>query len=190
MPATMKTQHTLLNGVPVTELEQTIEAVRTNPELGRSEFRASNRWINGGHNRSRIQDFYGAGEERSRPDPFTLDNDEPPVLHGTDLAPNPVENLLGALAGCVTTTFVYYAAVQGVELQEVESELVGHLDLQGLLGTAPVKAGYEDVKVTLRVKSNALESELQELARLAGSRSPVASTIARPVDLTVELEKV
>lgn len=188
MPATQKQRTTQLNGVPVDRLQETIAAVQADPELGRSEFRARNRWMGGGHNRSTVQNFFAAGEEQIRREPFVLDNDEPAVLLGTDDGANPVEHVLSALAGCVTTTFVYYAAAKGIELEEVESELTGHLDLQGLLGTAPVKPGYQDIRITLRVKSDASDGELQELAELAAGRSPVFSTVSSPVDVTVELE--
>ena len=181
---------TMMNGVPVDRLEETIEAVSADPELGKSEFRARNRWIRGGHNRSTITDFYCAGEERVHEKPFELDNGEHEVLLGNDDGPNPVEQVLHGLAGCVTTTFVYYAAAQGIEIDEVESELTGHLDLQGMLGTAPVKPGYTDVQIKLRVKSDAPVAKLQELATLAQNRSPVLSTVSSPVDLDVELERM
>lgn len=187
MPATTQTVQ-MRNGVPVDQLQETIDAVDANPELGKSEFRARNRWISGGHNRTMIQNFFAAGEEQARREPFVLENDEPPVLHGTDDGANPVEHVLSALAGCVTTTFVYYAAAQGIDLQEVESELTGHLDLQGLLGTARVKPGYEDIEIKLRVKSDAPKEKLEELAKLASGRSPVFSTVSSPVDVDVRLE--
>ena len=119
---TTQTQ-TLINGVPVDRLVETIEAIDAQPSLGESHFRATNRWINGALNRSTIQGFYAAGEEdTTRTEPFVFDNDEPPVLLGENRGANPVEYVLHGLAGCITTTFVYYAAAQGVELEAVESE--------------------------------------------------------------------
>lgn len=184
---TMK-QAVLRNGVPVDRLQETIDAVEAKPELGKSEFRIRNRWINGGHNRTRIQDFFTAGEEQYRHEPFVVDNDEPPVLMGTDTGANPAEHLLSAMAGCITTTFVYYAAMEGVELEEVESVLEGRLDLQGMLGTARVEPGYESVDITLKVKSDAPKKKLEELLELARNRSPVTSTVSSPVDVNVKLQ--
>lgn len=108
MPATQETRQ--INGVPVDRLEETIAAVQADPELGRSEFRVRNRWIGGGQNRSTVQNFFSAGEERVHEEPFVVDNGEPPVLLGTDDGANPAEHVLSALAGCVTRIFVYYAA--------------------------------------------------------------------------------
>lgn len=187
----MKTQtQTLTNGVPVDRLVETIEALKAEPSLGESHFRATNRWINGALNRSTIQGFYAAGgEDTSRTEPFVYDNDEPPVLLGENRGANPVEYVLHGLAGCITTTFVYYAAAQGVEVAEIESTLEGDIDLRGLLGIAPVKPGYQAIRVTVRVKSDAPEEKLRELIELAQRRSPVFSTVSSPVPIAVTLEK-
>ncbi len=60
--------------------------------------------------------------------------EEPPVLLGSNEGANPVEFLLHALAGCVTTTFVLHAMARGIVIEELSTELAGDLDLQGLLG--------------------------------------------------------
>ena len=96
-----------LNGLNTEQLFQTIDAVKEEPSLAHFEFRAKNQWINGGENRSTIQGFYGVGaEDESRDKPFVFTNGEPPVLLGNNEGANPVEFLLHALAGCLTTTIV------------------------------------------------------------------------------------
>ena len=52
-----------LNGVDTPTLFATINAVKGQPELAKFQFRASNRWISGTHNRSTINGYYGAGQE-------------------------------------------------------------------------------------------------------------------------------
>ena len=60
-----------------------------------------------------IKGFFGAGaEDVSRSEPFEFTNGEPAVLLGNNEGANPVEFLLHALAGCVTTTFVLHAAAR------------------------------------------------------------------------------
>ena len=78
-----------VNGVDLDGLAATIGAVNADTALARFQFRARNHWIDGGHNRTTIKDFYGAGQEdASRTEPFVVDCDEPPVLLGHDQAPN------------------------------------------------------------------------------------------------------
>jgi uncharacterized OsmC-like protein len=47
--------------------------------------------------------------------------DEPPVLCGNNLVVNPVEYLLVALSGCLTTSLVAHDAAKGIEVKKVES---------------------------------------------------------------------
>ena len=88
----------ILNGVNVDAVVGLIDAVTEKPHLAKSKFRANNRWIDGGHNRTTISSFYSAGQEISHSKTFELDADEPPILAGQDLGANPVEHLLNSLA--------------------------------------------------------------------------------------------
>ncbi len=62
MSTTSKTRPAL-NGVDTPTLFATLDAVKANPELAKFQFRATNRWVSGTHNRSTIRGFYGAGQE-------------------------------------------------------------------------------------------------------------------------------
>jgi hypothetical protein len=88
----------ILNGVDLGGRRIIKKAVKEKPDLAGSKFRVNNEWIDGGHNRTTITGFYGAGQEISHAQPFVLDADEPPVLAGQDKGANPVEHLLNALA--------------------------------------------------------------------------------------------
>jgi uncharacterized OsmC-like protein len=180
-----------LNGVNVEQLMQTINAITADPTLAKFEFRARNQWLNGGHNRTMIQGFYGAGQEdTTRTEAFVMDNDEPAVLLGTDQGANPVEVLLHALAGCLTTSLVYHAAARGIRIDEVESRYEGKLDLRGFLGMSDqVRNGYEQIRVVFKVKGNATEEQLQELCQLAQRRSPVFDMVSNPVPVQVTMEQ-
>ena len=176
------------NGLDMEALVGTVEAVRQDPSLGNFEFRASNQWINGGENRSRIKEFYGAGsEDESRTEAFEFTNGEPPVLLGNNEGANPVEFLLHALAGCVTTTTVLHAAARGIQIESLSTELVGKIDVQGLLALDDsVPVGYEQIQIKMDIKANCSDEELDELLAFAKDHSPVCNTICRPVPVTVQ----
>ncbi len=181
------TTPTILNGVNVDELINTVEAVKQQPELAKFRFSADNQWLTCGHNRSRIKEFYGCGDtDRSRNVPFTLDADEPAMLLGTDKGANPVEYILHALVGCMTTSMVYHAAARGFEIKAVSTSLEGDLDLQGFLGLSDaVPKGYSEVRVRMDIESSASEEALRECV----SFSPVYEMISRslPVKLTLDI---
>lgn len=181
-----------LNGVDVTRLVETMQQIEANPGLGKFQFRAKSEWINGGHYRSEIKDFYGAGrEDTTRTKAFELHGDEPDVLLGENHGPNPVEFVLHGLVGCLSTTFIYYAAAQGVKIDAVEYTLEGDLDIQGMLGLSKdVRPGYQNIRVNFHVQSDAPKEKLDELCKLAQMRSPVFNTISEPVPIDVQLTKL
>jgi uncharacterized OsmC-like protein len=183
----MKKPDIVTNGVNVTQLAATLDAIKQTPSLAAFQFRAKNQWLGGGLNRSTIQDFYGAGQEdTSRGKPFTLEADEPPVLLGGDRGANPVEFVLHALAACMTTTMAYHAAARGIEIGAIESELEGDLDLRGFLGLSDtVRKGYHDVRVKFRVESDAAPEDLAELAKFSPVYDIVSNSL--PVDVRVEI---
>lgn len=177
-----------MNGVNVTALSETLAAVKQDAGLADFQFRAENRWVDGGHNQSSIQAFRSCGQEdAARSAPFVLDADEPPVLLGRDAGANPVEYILHALAACLTTTMVYHAAARGIEIRAARSSLEGDLDLRGFLGLSKeIRPGYEAIRVRMHVDSDAAPETLGELARF----SPVYDMISRsvPVEVVVEHE--
>ena len=179
-------KHTVVNGVDVTALGETLTAVGANPELAQFQFRNSNRWIDGSLNRSTIKGFHGAGkEDDTRAKAFTFDADEPSVLLGQDLGANPVEYLLHALAGCMTTTIVYHSAAQGVEITALESAIEGDIDIRGFTGIAPeVPKGFGEIRVSFRARTDGDPAMLEGLAKM----SPVYNTIAGSVPVDVKVE--
>jgi uncharacterized OsmC-like protein len=185
-----KEEEKIVNGVSVTKLFQTVGAIQANPSIADFNFRAKGKWVNGGHNRTTINDFYGACQTHSRSQPFMFEKDEPPVLLGEDNGANPVEYALAALNGCLTTSLIYHAAAKGIKIDEVESTLSGDLDLHGFLGlNENVRNGYEKIQVTFKIKSDASEEKLRELVELAQKRSPVFDIVSHPTPVEVSMEK-
>ncbi|MBN2133089.1 MAG: OsmC family protein [Sedimentisphaerales bacterium] len=184
----MAEQHTInvINGINMDVLQETIRAIQEKPELGKSKFRARNRWVGGNHNCTTIEDFYGAGREQRHKQPFELHADEPAILAGEDRGANPVEHLLNALAGCMTTGMVAHAAVRGIHIEELESELEGDIDLNGFLGLDNnVPKGYTNIRIKFKVKADV--DNLERLKRLT-EYSPVYNTLLHGVNVDVEVE--
>jgi len=180
-------QVVMKNGLNVDNLFGTVDALKANTELARFQFRAKNKWIEGGVNKSTIRDFYGAGrEDDSRAVAFEFTNGEPPVLLGNNEGGNPVEFLLHALAGCITTTFVLHATARGINIESLSTELKGDMDLRGLLGLdEAVSPGYEKINIRLNVKADCSKEELNDLLAFTQAHSPVCNTVCRPVPVQI-----
>jgi len=184
------TEEKKVNGVNADRLVSTINAIKEKPEIAKFKFRAGNKWVNGAHNRTTINDFDGACQTHTRNKPFVFEKDEHPVLLGENHGANPVEYALAALAGCLTTSLIYHAAARGIKIDEVESGYEGDLDLHGFLGLSEgVRNGYEGIRVTFKIKADASEQALEELVELAQKRSPVFDIVSNPVPVSVKMEK-
>ena len=177
-----------VNGVNVNAVMKVIDSVQSDPENAQFQFRLNNRWVNGGLNRSHIKGYFADGrEDVTRTEAFVVDADEPAITAGGDSAPNPMEFVLHSLASCLTTTMVYHAAVQGIELESAESSLEGDMDVRGMLGLSDeVRKGYNQVRVHMRVKSDASAATLKELAMF----SPVYDIVSNSLPVELVLEKV
>ena len=180
---------TIRNGVDTDKMFATLDLIKAQPELAKFQFRATNRWIDGAHNRSTIKGFYAAGgEDTTRSEAFDIDAGEPAILLGTDTGPNPAEYLLHALAACLTTSIVYVAAARKVELTSVESILTGEMDVRGALGVDDEpRNGFERISVSFHVAGNAPAEKLHEVVERAKARSAVYDMVANGAPVGVEV---
>lgn len=175
-----------VNGIHMETLQGTVTAIEQEPDLGQCKFRARNKWLGGNHNCTTITGFYAARQEIAHKQPFELHADEPPILAGGDEGANPVEHLLNALAACVTTSMVAHAAVRGIHIEELESELEGDIDLRGFLGlSSDVPKGFTDIRVKFRVRADI--DNMERLKRLT-AYSPVFNTITRGANVDIQVE--
>jgi uncharacterized OsmC-like protein len=181
----------IVNGVNVDDLFTTIDAVKATPSIAKFRFRIHNQWLGASRNQSTVDTYEGAGQQHSRTKPFVLEADEPPALLGKDRAANPVEYLLHALASCLTTSMVYHAAARGIQIEEIESSLEGDLDLHGFLDLDQnVRKGYQGIRVTFKIKADASNGMLQEIAQLGARFSPVFDSLTKGVPVAINAERL
>jgi uncharacterized OsmC-like protein len=129
-----------------------------------------------------------AQKDTSRAEGWEFVNGEPPVLLGNNEGANPVEFLLHALAGCVTTTFVLHAMARGIRILSLSTELEGDIDLRGLLGLdETVPAGYREIRIRLHVKADCTDEALADLVAYAQAHSPACNTVCRPVPVKIDV---
>lgn len=111
--------------------------------------------------------------------------DSPPTLGGPNEAPNPVEMLLGALAGCATFVCERVAQEMGIPLSAVVVTAAGDFDPRGVCGEA-IDPRFQSFKVRLALEGpDAAQREL--LLQAFKTRCPVYTTLSRaaPVEITL-----
>jgi len=176
------------NGVDTATLFATLDAVKGDTDIAKFQFRATNRWVSGTHNRSTIHDFHGAKQEMTHREPFTFDADHPPVLVGSDNGPTPVEYLLHALAACLTAGIANVAAARGVTLTEVSSTVEGDIDLLGILGLSDdVRNGYQQIKVSFVIRGDDPD-KLRSVVEQSRRRSAVFDVVTNGVPVLIDVD--
>ena len=176
----------VVNGVDLAVFADTVAKIKANAEVAKFNLRATNRWLGGAKNRTTIKEFTGAlAEQRDGVQAFIADNGEHDVLLGYDEAPNPLEWLLHALVGCMTTSTVYHAAARGIAIDAIDSQIEGDLDLRGFFALSPeVRKGFDSVRVRMRVKTSADAETIKSLTAM----SPVFDVVSRALPLSVNVE--
>ena len=171
-------QHTTVSlGFDLAQLQGLIGAVQERPAVGQTVWQAKTAWQRGFQSQAQIRTF-------------TIQMDEPSGLGGSDTAPNMVEMILGAYGCCLTTGYVMNAALRGIELEGVDIDVEGDLDLNGFFGlSAEAWPGYTDVRARVHLTApNATAEQLQALHALVTRTSPVGSILERPVRVAAELD--
>jgi uncharacterized OsmC-like protein len=183
---------TIENGIDVTRLVETAQAIENDPNLASFTFRAHSTWEQGTHNVGQIGPFNHAGaKDESRRASFVLHGDEPPVLLGNNAGPNAVELLLQALAFCYAVGYVANASARGIEITHMEYEIEGDFDVRSFLGLDGQRPGFTRIRASGRVSSpNATREQLQELCQYVQETSPVRDSLANAVPIETTLEVV
>lgn len=171
-----------LNGWNLEQFQATVAAVQEQPEAGKLTFRTRTRWDAGFGVDGRTEEIEQLGQVMRRK--FTLRGDHPPELLGHNTGPTAVEALLTALGSCVAGTYAAQATARGVEIEELEVEIEGRIDLNGFLQLAPTRAGLMGAVVNLRVKADADQAVLQELLEGTRKASPIYDSVSNPVAVT------
>ncbi|QIO24737.1 OsmC family protein [Haloarcula sp. JP-L23] len=181
------TEERIVNGVNVSGLEDAVEAISDDPDVGMFTFRAETEWENALKSVTTIDEFDQSGETIHTRE-FTLQGDEPEQILGERTGPNAVELLLGALGSCLSVGYAANAAHMGIELDDLRFEMEGDVDLRGFLGISEdVRPGYESITCTVYVNADATEKELAELRERVEATSPLVDAITNEVPLETHM---
>ncbi len=174
------------NGVNVEALLAAREVLRGAPEAAKFTWRASCKWQNGTHSRTKIKGFHGLGEEQKHKTEFSFEADHPEIFASEDLGVTPIEYVLVGLASCLTAGVAAVAQNRGVQLRSVEAKLEGTMDIQGILGIdRDVRNGYDDIKVTFHIDADAPKKEIEAIVAQSQKRSAVYDVLTNPTNVTV-----
>ncbi|MBO3751674.1 OsmC family protein [Streptosporangiaceae bacterium NEAU-GS5] len=179
---------TVTNGVNVQALLDAREVLKGAPEAAKFVWRASSKWQNGVHSTTRVQEFFGLGQEQTHKSEAVFDADHPEVFAAEDNGITPIEYLLVGLAACLTAGVASVAQNRGIQLRSVEATVEGAHDIRGILGAdSDVRNGFNDVKVTFTIDADASKEDIEALVAQSQKRSAVFDALTNPTNVSVEV---
>ena len=89
----------------------------------------------------------------------------------------------------VATITAIKATPQGIRVEALSFRLEGDIDLHGFLGlSGQVRPGYQGIRLSYQVKSDAPREKIEALCEYVQRTSPVLDIIRNPVPVTISLE--
>lgn len=124
------------------------------------------------------------------PDGVETHTDMVTSVGGGDTAPSPGWMLRAATASCVATLIAMKAALEEIELADVEVTVDSESDDLGILGIDDaVPAGPLSVRIRVRIGATGVEpATLRELVSWAHDHCPLCDLTKRAVPITLETE--
>ena len=118
--------------------------------------------------------------------------DMPESIGGTESATSPGWYMRAALAACDTTMIAIKAAMEDIELTDLEVSVISDSDVCGIFGIdGSTEAGPLEIRTNVKIGAkNASEDQLHEIVKWAEAHSPVANALCRPLPLKTEVEIV
>ena len=177
------------NGVNVGALLDAREALTAAPEAAQFKWRATCNWENGTHSSSKVEGFFGLGEEQKHIKEYSFDADHPEIFASEDKGATPVEFVLVGLASCLTAGIAAVAQNRDIQLKSVKATLEAPMDIQGILGIdSDVRNGFDGVTVNYEIDADASREDIEALVAQSQKRSAVYDIVTNPTNVTVEVK--
>lgn len=175
-----------MNDVDVEGVKALDKRIRENPALGKRTVKVRSTWKRGVKALVEIGAQEIGGQSAVPPTrKFFVTMDAPSGLGGVDAAPTAAESLVGAFAGCLISGIATNGALFDVPIDAITVDMEADIDFRGLLGhDKSVRNGFGDIRYTVTIQSPAPEEKVRRCKETIDRKSPVADTIANPVNIS------
>src|SRR5207249_9227167 len=167
------------NGVNTQVLNTVFESMRNHPEMAKATFSVKSAWNGGFSVTSTSKGFRIGGQNIERNTEYMTQYDFPNQLSGEGRGPTVCESCMGSLAACLTQTIVAHATSRGIQIDSIDIDVEGDVDLRGFTGISnDVRPGAQQFRVNMNIKSNNTSIEqINELYEIGKRFSPAFDTL-------------
>jgi uncharacterized OsmC-like protein len=95
------------------------------------------------------------------------------------IGPTVCEGCMSSLAACLTQTIVAHATSRGIQIDGINIEVEGDVDMRGFTGISnDIRPGAQQFRVNMNIKSNtASKEQINELYEIGKRFSPAFDTL-------------
>jgi uncharacterized OsmC-like protein len=167
------------NGVNTQVLNTVFESMRNHPEMTKATFSVQSAWNGGFSVTSTSKGFRIGGQNIERNTEYRTQHDFPDQLSGEGRGPTVCESCMGSLAACLTQTIVAHATSRGIQIDSIDIDVEGDVDLRGSTGISnDVRPAAQQFRVNINIKSNnASKEQINELYEIGKRFSPAFDTL-------------
>jgi uncharacterized OsmC-like protein len=122
---------------------------------------------------------------------FSLVVDEPRELGGEDIAPNPVEYLLAAYAGCINVVIHLVAKELQVAVSNIKININGDINPGRLLGLSSAdRAGFESLNVDIDLDTDGSRELIDKLFEQVKDRCPLNDNLSNSTPVKYNIKQL
>ena len=177
----------MLNNINIAGLSEYANEVKERSIESRATYGVTLNWESGTKTSVKTKNMIFGNHKIVRDFEFTID--EPTQFLGVNSAPNPAEYMLGGLAGCMAVTFMTGATAMNIQVDKLQLEIDGELDLKGFLGLDPESnTGFPEIKFIFHVEGNGTQEQYDKLLQRVTKHSPNFNTIQNEVRMVGEIQ--
>ena len=172
---------TILNNVNVSTLEQVVKEAETDKSKVKRTQKIDGEWLlEEGGPQFQAEVSFEDGK-------IVFESDQPKNLGGGGTRPGPLHYCFFGLVSCYTATFAAMASQMGINLSKLTAKLEGNLNFSRVFGLSQEPV-MEEIRIALKVESDAPKEKLEEAERLAYERCPAVFALTERVKLNTTLE--
>ena len=110
---------------------------------------------------------------------YKLIADMPASVGGNASGPTPGVYGRAAFGSCLAIGYMMKASAMNIKIDSLEVEVQADYDDGALFGTSPAYPGYQEVRYTVRIESDAAENEILQMLDVADKQSPYLDVFNR-----------
>ena len=153
------------NGVNTQILNTVYDSMQNQPEMAKATFSVKSEWNGGFSVTSSSKGFRIGSQNIERNSEYKMQYDFPNQLSEEGRGLTVCEYCMGSLAACLTQTIVAHATSRGIQIDSINIDVEGDVDLRGFTGiSSDVRPGAQQFRVNMIIKSNiASKEQMNEL---------------------------